>query len=70
MAPQRGEHRGSKVTDVYPGVADVYRNGLLHMFLVGLNGLTGEDNVSRSRCCNRDPDLDLGVGLRDDRGFD
>ena len=31
---QRGEHRGSKVTDGYPGVTDVYRNGLLHMFLV------------------------------------
>ena len=30
-----GEHRGSKVADVYPGVTDVYRNGLLHMFLVG-----------------------------------
>ena len=35
LAPQREEHRGSKVTDVYPGVTDVYRNGLLHMFLVG-----------------------------------
>ena len=33
FAPQSGEYRGSKVTDVYPGVTDVYRNGLLHMFL-------------------------------------
>ena len=24
-------HRGSKVTDIYPEVTDVYRNGLLHM---------------------------------------
>ena len=31
LAPQRGEHRGSKVADVCPGVTDVYRNGLLHV---------------------------------------
>ena len=35
LAPQRGEHRGSKVTDVYPGVTGVYRNGLFFIFLVG-----------------------------------
>ena len=35
LAPQRGEHRGSKVTDVYPGVTDVYRNGLLHVISRG-----------------------------------
>ena len=35
LSAARGTYRGSKVTDVYPGVTDVYRNGLLHMISRG-----------------------------------